>query len=51
MSLDFRRLSPDRVAASLSQAGLVVDARLLREPDETERVQQAHLLARKPGMS
>jgi SAM-dependent methyltransferase len=48
VSLDFNRLSPDRVADLLRQAGLVVDARLLREPDQTEKVQQAHLLARKP---
>jgi SAM-dependent methyltransferase len=48
VSLDFHRLSPDRVTDLLRQAGFVVDARLLREPDETEKVQQAHLLARKP---
>jgi hypothetical protein len=46
------RRQPDRVAELLSQAGLVVRARLLREPDDdgdfTERTQQAFLLARKP---
>ncbi|MGB6164243.1 MAG: methyltransferase domain-containing protein [Pseudonocardiaceae bacterium] len=51
VSLDFYRWSPDRVAELLSQAGFVVVARLLREPDETEKVQQAHLLARKLGKS
>jgi SAM-dependent methyltransferase len=45
------RWSPDRVAELLSQAGLVEFARLLREPDETERFQRGHLLARKPGKS
>ncbi|MEW2080748.1 class I SAM-dependent methyltransferase [Streptomyces sp. NPDC005283] len=49
VSLDFRRLSPDRVAELLQQAGLVVDARMLREPGRDEKVQQAHLMARKPG--
>jgi SAM-dependent methyltransferase len=51
ISLDFYRLSPDRVAGLLEQAGFVVDARLLREPDETEKVPQAHLLARMPETS
>jgi len=51
VSLDAYRLSPDRVAKLLSQAGLVVHTRLLREPDESEKVQQAYLLARKPGKS
>lgn len=51
VSLDFYRRSPDRVAELLEQAGLVVDARLLREPDETEKVPQAHLLAHKPEKS
>jgi SAM-dependent methyltransferase len=41
--------SPDSLAELLGEAGLVVDARLLREPDETERSQQGYLLARKPG--
>lgn len=47
VSLDFYRLSPGRVAEQLSQAGFAVQARLLREPDENEKTQQAHLLARK----
>jgi SAM-dependent methyltransferase len=52
ISLDFHRRHPDRVAELLSQAGLVVRARLLREPDDygdfPEKTQQAFLLARKP---
>jgi SAM-dependent methyltransferase len=51
--LDFRRRQPDRVAELLGQAGLVVRARLVREPDDDgdfpEREQQAFLLARKPA--
>lgn len=49
VSLDAYRLPPDRVAQLLSQAGLVVHARLFRKPDEPEKAQQAYLLARKPG--
>ena len=53
ISLDFHRRQPGRVAGLLGQAGLVVSAQLLREPDEdgnfTERTQQAFLLARKPA--
>ena len=48
VSLDFHRLQPDRVAQLLGEAGLAVLARLLREPEETEKVQQAYVLARKP---
>lgn len=52
VSLDFQRRSPGRVAELLSQVGLVVRAGLVREPDEdegAERIQQAYLVARKPG--
>ncbi len=53
ISLDFHRRQPGHVAGLLGQAGLVVSAQLLREPDEdghfTERTQQAFLLARKPA--
>jgi SAM-dependent methyltransferase len=42
------RWSPDRLAELLHQAGFVEVARLLREPHEDERFQQAHLLVRKP---
>ncbi|MET4927524.1 methyltransferase domain-containing protein [Streptomyces sp. PSRA5] len=51
VSLDFRRLSPDRIAESLNQAGFEVTARLLREPygyELSAAVPQAHMLARKP---
>ncbi len=53
ISLDFHRRQPDCIAELLNQAGLVVGARLLREPDEgegdgVEKRQQAYLLARKP---
>jgi SAM-dependent methyltransferase len=47
VSLDFRRLSPDLIAELLRQAGFTVSARLLREPTEDEKVQQAYLLARR----
>jgi hypothetical protein len=49
VSLDFHRRQPDRVAGLLEQAGLVVRARLPREPDGDgdfpEKTQQAFLLA------
>ncbi|KAA2258032.1 class I SAM-dependent methyltransferase [Solihabitans fulvus] len=45
------RWSPDRLAELLRQAGFVEVARLLREPREGERFQQAHLLVRKPEVS
>jgi SAM-dependent methyltransferase len=48
VSLDAHRLPPDLVADSLARAGLPVVARLVREPNETEKVPQAHLLARRP---
>ena len=38
ISLDFHRRQPDRVAGLLGQAGLVVRARLLREPDDERRL-------------
>jgi SAM-dependent methyltransferase len=48
-----RRRRPEHVAALLTQAGLLVQARLLREPDNDgrfpERTPQAFLLARKPA--
>ena len=49
ISLDAYRLAPDTIAELLHEAGLVVDARLIREPDAREKVQQAYLLARKPS--
>ncbi|MBV9846225.1 MAG: class I SAM-dependent methyltransferase [Kutzneria sp.] len=48
ISLDVYWLEPDRVAELVRHAGLGVHARLLREPDETEKGPQAYLLARRP---
>jgi SAM-dependent methyltransferase len=42
------RWSPDSLAELLRQAGFAEVARLLREPHEDERFQQANLLVRKP---
>jgi SAM-dependent methyltransferase len=47
VSLDAYRLPPDRIVELLARTGLVVHARLLREPEDPEKVQQAYLLARK----
>jgi SAM-dependent methyltransferase len=53
VSLDARHRPPDAVAAALGQAGLMVQARVLREPDQDgafpEKTQQAFVLARKPS--
>jgi SAM-dependent methyltransferase len=53
ISLVFHRRQPDHVAGLLSQAGLVLRAQLVREPDDNgdfpERTQQAFLLARRPA--
>ncbi|MGI5273416.1 class I SAM-dependent DNA methyltransferase [Nonomuraea sp. CA-218870] len=51
LSLDIYWMPPERVAGLLGAAGLVLEARLIREPDDSERPrsgQQAFLLARKP---
>lgn len=47
VSLDVFRFPPDRVTELLGSAGLPVQARLVREPDEAERSPQAFLLARR----
>jgi SAM-dependent methyltransferase len=47
VSLDAYRLSPDVVSELLRKSGVLVNARLLREADETEKTEQAYLLARK----
>jgi SAM-dependent methyltransferase len=51
ISLDFHRRQPDQVAGLLSQAGLAVCARMVREPDGIpafpERHPQAFVIARK----
>ncbi|MCG7523308.1 class I SAM-dependent methyltransferase [Streptomyces sp. OfavH-34-F] len=52
LSLDVYWTSPDRIAELLSRTGLVVDAQLIREPNEQEKPrqgQQAYLVARKPA--
>lgn len=48
VDLRFHRLLPDRVAGQLTDAGFAMLSRLVREPADWEKVQQAHLLARKP---
>jgi SAM-dependent methyltransferase len=48
VSLDIYWVSPDHVADLLADAGLVVDARLIREPDESEKGRQAFVMAHKP---
>ncbi|MFI6448412.1 hypothetical protein [Kitasatospora sp. NPDC050543] len=51
--LDTTRLAYDGLAVRYAElmrgAGLVEVARLVREPGESERFRQAHLLARKPA--
>ncbi|MEU7899257.1 class I SAM-dependent methyltransferase [Nonomuraea sp. NPDC049152] len=49
VTLDFYWQSPDLVEERLSEVGLVVEARLVREPDGTEKVKRAYLLARRTG--
>jgi SAM-dependent methyltransferase len=49
IALDSYRLPPDRITDLLSLAGFDVDARLVRKPEEPEKVRQAYLLARKRG--
>lgn len=53
ISLDFRFRPPEQVAGLLTQAGLEVRARLVREADEDgpfpEQTPQAFVLARKPA--
>jgi predicted methyltransferase len=48
VSLDAYRLPPERVGEGLRRAGMVVRARVVREPDPPEKCRQAYLLARKP---
>jgi SAM-dependent methyltransferase len=51
VSFDAYRLQPDFVAGLCTAAGLVVEARLVREPMPSlpEKTPQAYLLARKPA--
>jgi len=49
VSLEFHRRRPDQIAELMNQAGLVVGARMVREPEEgVEKTPQAYLFARKP---
>ncbi|GAA4591784.1 class I SAM-dependent methyltransferase [Planotetraspora phitsanulokensis] len=49
VSLDCYWRPLERIAELLGQAGFIEVARLLREPDETEKLQRGCLLARKPA--
>jgi SAM-dependent methyltransferase len=49
ISLDAYRLRPEFVAGLFGDAGLVVQAQLVREPTPPEKSPQAYLLARKPA--
>ncbi|MGC5332666.1 class I SAM-dependent DNA methyltransferase [Micromonospora sp. DT62] len=53
VSLEFRRRRPDRVAELLTDAGLDVRVRMVREPEafgsQPERTPQAYLVARRPA--
>ncbi|WP_371781753.1 hypothetical protein [Streptosporangium subroseum] len=51
MSFGSYLLPPDRITEFLTEAGLVVSARLLEEPGEGQRRQRVCLLARKPEPS
>lgn len=48
VSFDAYRLQPDFVVGLFEDAGLELEARLVRAPQEPEKVSQAYLLARKP---
>ncbi|TDQ01344.1 class I SAM-dependent DNA methyltransferase [Labedaea rhizosphaerae] len=49
ITLDAYRLRPEFVAGLFADAGLVVEAQLVRAPDANEKSPQAYLLARKTG--
>ncbi|MDQ0030771.1 class I SAM-dependent DNA methyltransferase [Arthrobacter bambusae] len=52
IDLDAYRLPPEGITELLLLAGLVVEAQLLREPDDRhEKTAQAYVLARKPAAS
>ncbi|MGK3205986.1 class I SAM-dependent DNA methyltransferase [Amycolatopsis sp. MEPSY49] len=48
VSFDAYRLPPDFVAGLFEAAGLVMEARLVRAPQEPEQVPQAYLMAQRP---
>jgi len=47
ISLELYRMQPDQLARQLNAAGLLVHARVVRDPDDQETVPQAYLLASK----
>ncbi len=47
ISLEAYRMQPDQLTQQLHAAGTPVHARLVRDPDDSETVPQAYLLARK----
>ncbi|MFI8171193.1 class I SAM-dependent DNA methyltransferase [Streptomyces sp. NPDC085931] len=49
ISLDYYWRTPESVAGRLRQAGLDLYARVVREPEDEEKLPRAFLLARKPG--
>ncbi|WP_182908799.1 hypothetical protein [Microbispora sp. H13382] len=49
ISLDCYWRSLEHIAELLGQAGFAEDARLLREPDEHEKLQRGCLLVRRPA--
>jgi SAM-dependent methyltransferase len=49
LSLDAYRLRPEVVTGLFTDAGLVMEAQLVRAPDASEKSPQAYLLARKPA--
>lgn len=51
VSIDAYRLTPDRIADLLADAGLIVHTRILREQDGRERTPQAYLMAGRPSAS
>ncbi|MFD5334855.1 class I SAM-dependent DNA methyltransferase [Streptomyces hawaiiensis] len=51
ISLDYYWRTPDTVAGHLTQAGLRLHARVLREPEPGEKLPRAFLLARRPVLA
>jgi ubiquinone/menaquinone biosynthesis C-methylase UbiE len=47
VSLDAYRMDPNETTGRLASAGLIVQASLVRQPDASEKVPQAYLLAQK----
>jgi SAM-dependent methyltransferase len=48
--LDTYRMDPNKTTDLLASAGLIVKARLVRQPDASEKVSQAYLLAQKVSL-